>query len=214
MTRQGVRVEVKGVSKEVDGIPLVQPVDLVAEPGQCVAVRGSNGSGKTTLLNLIAGRWTASAGTVTIDGLESDERLPAVRAQVAALIGSLALYRDMTLLDHLTLIDATWGRDPDTYDDRAGAALDELGLSALASRFPHELSSGQRQLFGLAVTLFRPSELLVLDEPEQRLDANWRIQVSTALQCRAKAGTTMVLACHDGQMIDVVADTVVDLDSS
>ncbi len=154
----GVRVEVGGVSKEVDGIQLLDPVDLVAEPGECVVVRGSNGSGKTTLLNVIAGRWTASAGTVTIDGIGADERHPAVRAKVAALIGSTALYRDMTLIDHLTLIDATWGGDATTCEARAATALDDLGLSTLGTRFPHELSSGQRQLFGLTMTLFRPSQ--------------------------------------------------------
>lgn len=214
MTRQGARVEARGLGKVIDDIPLVRPVDLVAEPGECIVVRGPNGSGKTTLLSMVAGRWEPTTGTVTIDGAPADERTPGLRARLAALLGTPSLYRDMTLVDHLTLIDATWGRDPDTCEDRVQAALAELGLTEFAARFPHELSSGQTQLLWLTVTLFRPSDLLVLDEPEQRLDTRWRAQVADLLRSRAQNGTTVVLACHDPVMTDAVADGVVELTAS
>ena len=69
--------------------------------------------------------------------------------------------RDLTLADHLTLVDATWGRDAHTCAERVHEALTTFGLDTLGERFPHELSSGQGQLFRLALTWFRPARLLV-----------------------------------------------------
>ena len=76
---------------------------------------------------------------------------------------------------------------------------------------PHELSSGQSQLFRLALTLFRPSRLLILDEPEQRLDTAKRALLSDLVRARADGGTTVVMASHDPAVTAAVADVVVDL---
>jgi ABC-type sulfate/molybdate transport systems ATPase subunit len=90
-------------------------------------------------------------------------------------------------------------------------ALDTFGLGALGERFPHELSSGQGQLFRLALTWFRPARLLLLDEPEQRLDTDRRRMVGELVLGRRAAGTTVLMACHDPALTATVADVVVDV---
>jgi ABC-type multidrug transport system ATPase subunit len=200
-----------GASKVLDVATLLAPTSLVAEPGSCVVVRGPNGAGKTTLLRLVAGLLAPSTGTVTIDGRPCDERNRTTRENVAALIGPPAAYRDLTLADHLTLIDATWGREASSCRARVAEALETFGLGALGERFPHELSSGQGQLFRLSLTWFRPARLLVLDEPEQRLDTDRRAMVGTLVQQRCEGGTTVLMACHDPVLTASVADEVVDV---
>ena len=207
----GCRVVADGVSKVLDVATLLAPTSLVAEPGSCTVVRGPNGSGKTTLLRLVAGLLAPTTGTVTIDGDPADERRRATRENVAALIGPPAAYRDLTLADHLTLVDATWGRDARTCAQRVQGELDTFGLGALGERFPHELSSGQGQLFRLALTWFRPARLLILDEPEQRLDTDRRAMVGELVRARCDAGTTVLMACHDPVLTASVADEVVDV---
>jgi len=207
----GVRVEVVGATKVIDPVTLLAPIDFVAEPGQCVVLRGPNGAGKTTLLRLVAGLTPATGGSVTLDGVAADERDPTTREAVAALIGAPATYRDLTLADHLTLVDATWGRDPSDSVRRVDDGLALFGIEDLAERFPHELSSGQGQLFRLALTWFRPARLLVLDEPEQRLDTDRREQVGRLVRARGDEGVTVVMACHDPDLTEAVADTVVDV---
>lgn len=209
-------MEVRGdeVSKVIGPASLLAPVSVSAPSGSCLVLRGPNGSGKTTLLRILIGALPATTGTAHVGEHVADERDPAVRAAVAALVGAPATYRDLTLRDHLVLLDATWGGDADTCDTRVATALTEMGIGELDGRFPHELSSGQTQLFRLALTLFRPAEVLVLDEPEQRLDTEKRVLIADIVAARRDAGTTVVLACHDPAITERVADGVVDLVSA
>ena len=210
-----MEVRAEDVSKVIGPATLLAPVSVTAPSGSCLVLRGPNGSGKTTLLRILIGMLPATTGQAFIGDVTADERDPAVRAAVAALVGAPATYRDLTLRDHLVLLDATWAGDADTTDERVAAALSDLGIGALGGRFPHELSSGQTQLFRLALTLFRPCEVLVLDEPEQRLDTSKRVLVADLLAARRDSGTTVVLACHDPVITERVTaqatDQVVDL---
>ena len=199
-----------GVSRSIEDTVLLRPVDLSVRPGECVVLRGGNGSGKTTLLRILAGTMEATAGEATIDGAPADERNPAVRRGVAALIGAPTAYRDLTLVDHLVLVGATWGLGSDS-DERAEAILATLEIGHLAERFPHELSSGQQQLFHLAMVLSRPARVLLLDEPEQRLDTQKRSLLGDLLLARKAAGTALVVACHDPDLTAQIADRVLDV---
>jgi len=203
-------VRAEDVSKVIGPATLLAPVSVTAPSGSCLVLRGPNGSGKTTLLRILIGMMPATTGTSFIGDATADERDPAVRAAVAALVGAPATYRDLTLRDHLVLLDATWAGDADTTDERVAAALTDLGIGDLGGRFPHELSSGQTQLFRLALTLFRPSSVLVLDEPEQRLDTSKRTLVADLIAARRNAGTTVVLACHDPIITERVTERAVD----
>jgi ABC-type multidrug transport system ATPase subunit len=206
-----IRLEASGVGKHIDGNVLLSPIDLAVGSGECVVVRGENGSGKTTLLRILAGTLEASEGSATLDGGPLDERDPITRARVAALIGYPTAYRDLTVVDHLVLIDSTWGGAIDTADERADDLLVSLEIDHLSERFPHELSSGQQHLFHLALVLFRPSRVLLLDEPEQRLDTHKRGLLTELLVARKAEGSALVVACHDPEMTAAIADHVVDV---
>ncbi|MGO4596745.1 ABC transporter ATP-binding protein [Terrabacter sp. 2RAF25] len=204
-------VRAEGVGKTIDETTLLLPTDVSADPGECVVLRGPNGSGKTTLLRIIGGLLVPTVGSATIGGRDADERDRAVRAAVAALLGAPTTYRDLTLIDHLVLIDSTWGGEPASSDARGLALLDRLGIAHLDDRFPHELSSGQEQLFRLALTFSRPSTVVLLDEPEQRLDTTKRQVVADLIRERTSDGTTVVMACHDPDLTASLASRVVDV---
>jgi ABC-type multidrug transport system ATPase subunit len=206
-----VHLEATGVGKDIDGAVLLAPTSLAVRSGECVVLRGANGSGKTTLLRVLSGALEPSTGEARLDGTPVDERDPRTRAAVAALIGAPTAYRDLTVVDHLVLVDSTWGGRIDTADERADELLTTLEIDHLAERFPHELSSGQQQLFHLALVLFRPAGVLVLDEPEQRLDTHKRELLTSILVARKAAGTALVVACHDPVMTEALADRVVDV---
>jgi ABC-2 type transport system ATP-binding protein len=200
-----------GVGKRIDEAVLLLPTDVELDTAECVVLRGPNGSGKTTLLRILAGTVPPSEGEATLDGSPVDERRDLTRTAIAALIGAPATYRDLTLADHLVLIDSTWGNGGKRADDRPDEILELLEIDQLAERFPHELSSGQQQLFHLSMVLVRPSSILILDEPEQRLDTDKRDLLTRILLDRKTDGSGLLIACHDPAMTEALADTVVDI---
>lgn len=122
------------------------------------------------------------------------------------MIGLPPMAPDLTIADHVLLVATTWEDNPHAAAELAHNIVDELGLADLAERFPHELSSGQTQLFALALVLARPFDVLILDEPEQRLDPEHVDAVIRMLSARRDKGVTMVIATHSGRLADAVAD--------
>jgi ABC-2 type transport system ATP-binding protein len=213
-TARDVRANVlraTAVGLRIDEAVLLMPTDVEVATAQCVVLRGPNGSGKTTLLRILAGTVPPSEGEATLDGSPVDERNDFTRTAIAALIGAPATYRDLTLVDHLVLIDSTWGHVGEQADERSDEILELLEIDHLAERFPHELSSGQQQLFHLSMVLVRPSSILILDEPEQRLDTDKRDLLTRILLDRKASGSSLLIACHDPAMTEALADTVVDI---
>jgi len=200
-----------GVGKRIDEAVLLLPTDVELGTAQCVVLRGPNGSGKTTLLRILAGTVPPSEGEATLNGSPVDERSDLTRTAIAALIGAPATYRDLTLVDHLVLIGSTWGQVGEPAADRADEMLELLEIDHLAERFPHELSSGQQQLFHLSMVLVRPSSILILDEPEQRLDTDKRELLTRILLDRKAVGSSLLIACHDPAMTEALADAIVDI---
>ena len=131
--------------------------------------------------------------------------LPPIR-EVAAMIGLPPMAPDLTIADHVLLVATTWFDDPKAADGLAHDIVDELELAHLAARFPHELSSGQTQLFALALVLARPFDMLILDEPEQRLDPEHVDTVIRVLSTRRDRGVTLVIATHSERLADAIAD--------
>lgn len=183
-----------------------------AHAGEVLAVTGENGAGKTTLLRTISGLIRPTAGTVLVHGRTPDERDPAFRRLLAAHIGPPATARDLTLGEHLQFLGVTWGARPAQAREDGQALLESLQLGHLTARFPHELSSGQTQLFHLALVLHRPADVLVLDEPEQRLDPGRLATVAGILRERADAGTTVILATHSAMLREDLADRTVEVE--
>lgn len=204
-------IELDGVRVVSGDVTLLDTLTRSVDAGAALAVRGGNGSGKTTLLRVLAGMQEPSAGSARIAGAAISQRDRSYRRRVAAMIGLPPFAPDLTVLEHVRLVAVTWF-SPEEAEARARAVLRELGLQTLHERFPHELSSGQTQLFGLALVLVRPCEVLLLDEPEQRLDPEHVDAVIAALRARRDAGATLVVATHHPRLAEVVADETVYLE--
>lgn len=210
MTRM---IEIDDARVEVGGVQLLTPTSVRVAPGEALFVRGANGAGKSTLLRTIVGAVAATAGSIRIAGAPADTRDPAHRRRVAAMIGLPAMAPDLTVLDHVLLVASTWFPATTTAEACAHTVLAELDLGPQHSRFPHELSSGQTQLFGLALTLARPFDVLVVDEPEQRLDEERISLVGQVLRRRRDDGASLVVASHSDALTGTTADRVLVLES-
>ena len=208
--RELVRFEDVGVVRD-DSVLLLDASGAVGA-GEVLALTGANGAGKTTLLRVLAGLLEATAGRVRVLGRVPDDRDRAFRTALAALIGPPQTARDLTVAEHLRFIAATWGSPAAAAAVQAEQLLEELAIEQLGARFPHELSSGQSQLVSLALTFARPSRVLLLDEPEQRLDPHRLGLVSAAIRRRARAGAAIVLATHSPRLREELAETELALE--
>ncbi|KRC61354.1 multidrug ABC transporter ATP-binding protein [Agromyces sp. Root81] len=206
-------IEVDEVGVNAGDVTLLAPISTSVPRGEALIVRGRNGTGKSTLLRVLAGARKPSSGMVRIGGLGVVERDGGFRRRVAAMIGLPPMASDLTVFDHVLLVATTWTDDSTAAAELTRDVLAELGLDALDERFPHELSSGQTQLFGLALVLARPFEVLILDEPEQRLDPEHVESVIRVLRARRDDGATLVVATHSPLLADGVADRTLWLDA-
>jgi ABC-2 type transport system ATP-binding protein len=175
---------------------VLQGVDLTVGDGEIVAVTGVNGAGKSTLLRCLAGLHRPDTGTVAVLGSAPRDD-PAFWRAVALVADQPTWYPGLTVREHLELVRLT--HEPVRgWCLPADELIDTFGLSARADAVPLDLSSGQRQRLSLAVALARPSRLLLLDEPEQSLDAEFRQRLGSLLRLEYAAhGGTVTMATHD-----------------
>ncbi|PND36906.1 ABC transporter [Paucibacter aquatile] len=188
--------------------PVVFP-DFSLPTGRHLLLRGPSGSGKSTLLALMAGLLTPSAGRIQMAGTELSALNARQRdawrgAQLGFVPQRLHLSASLSVLDNLALPFISAGLPP--QPERALALMQQLGLQGLAARLPHHLSVGQAQRVALARALMRQPALLLADEPSASLDDAHAQQVlHLLLEVAAAQGVSLILATHDGRLVQPLA---------
>ncbi|MFD8478287.1 ABC transporter ATP-binding protein [Kitasatospora sp. NPDC059673] len=209
-TARKALLQLTGVSRSYGLREVLHPVDLDLAAGECVALLGHNGSGKSTLLRIAAGRDLPTNGTVRFDGLAMNENDPRIRARVAVVGDTVACYPDLTVREHLLLVAVAHGVAEAA--DWVEQVLEMRSLTERADALPSALSSGQMQALLLACALVRPRDLLLLDEPEQRLDPEARRRLAELLKAELADGVAVLLVTHHTDLALEVADRVVMLE--
>ncbi|MPV36234.1 ABC transporter ATP-binding protein [Georgenia subflava] len=187
-------------------LPVCAPVDLTVHAGEVLAVIGANGTGKSTLLRTVVGQLEPLGGRLELLGAPPDERSAQVRSTVAQDLGDDAFFPALTVREHLLL--TCYGHGVPAPGEVVEELVEEFGLVSRADALPSALSSGQRRRLLLAAALARPRSLLVLDEPEQRLDAGMRNHLTERLVEEREAGGAVLLATHDPAVVAGAATAV------
>ena len=175
-------------------------VSLDIAPGETVAVLGANGSGKSTLAQLVNGLLLPSSGSVTIDGLRTDDA--AVTRSIRELVAVVLQHPDdqivaTTVEDDVAFGPENLGLAREEIRARVDAALAAVGLVGMERREPHLLSGGQKQRLAIAGALAMQPRYLVLDEPTSMLDPEGRRDVSQVVERLGESGRGILLITHD-----------------
>lgn len=189
--------------------PVCAPITVAVRPGEAVAVVGENGTGKSTLLRTVTGLLAPLSGRVRVLGRAADERSRRQRAEVAADLGDDVFLPALTAREHLELI--ALGHGVDDAQEQVDELLEDMDLTSRARVAPDALSSGQRRRLLLASVLVRPFRLLILDEPEQRLDAGMRDRLGAMLRAEVGAGAGVLLVTHDPALVRACATSALVL---
>lgn len=173
---------------------VLRGLDVTFSAGAVHAIVGGNGCGKSTMLSVLAKTARLQRGRM-VRGAASAALLP--QNPKALLVAE-------TVRDELMEWASACGYDEAVARERAA----QLGLDDLDARHPYDLSGGQRQLLALAKLLLIGPELLLLDEPTKGLDLTSRRIIARALCEHAQAGGTVIMATHDLDFAEQVADDV------
>jgi len=198
-----------GVRVVLGGTTVLDQVDLSVDQGEVVALMGENGIGKSTLLRCLAGLLRTAGGEILVFGAapKGDE---AFWRDVSLVTEEQAWYPWLTVREHLELIRKIHAPISDSLME-PDALLEVFGLLERADASPLTLSTGQRQRLALASALVRPSRLLLLDEPEQGLDQDFRKRLGVLLTSYTQDGGTLIMATHDQTLAKATGARVVTL---
>ena len=213
------RVAFENVCFSYDGAEcrdaVLRDVDLVAEPGQEVAILGATGSGKSSLVHLIPRFYDVTQGRVTLDGVDvRDIPLDALRAQVGIALQEAVLFSG-TIRDNIR-----YGR-PDATEEEVIAAAMAAQAHDFVSAFPDgydtvvgqrgvNLSGGQKQRIAIARALLVQPKVLILDDSTSAVDVETEAEIQAALDVLMVGRTSFVIAQRISTVLN--ADKIVVLD--
>ncbi len=211
-------LSVQNVSKSFGGVQANRDVSLDVLPGEVHALIGPNGAGKTTLISMLAGEVTPNDGAIYLDGHDVTGLNAPQRAKrgIRRSFQITSVFAELTVLENATLAcQALSGRAtyrtwrPIAADrqlrDSSLAALDKVGIAALADRPAAALSHGEKRHLELAMALVGEPRLLLLDEPFAGMGADETSEMVERLR-KIKGTTAMLLIEHDLDAVFSLAD--------
>lgn len=196
------------------GRPILEHLDLSAEPGRRIALVGHTGCGKTTLINLLMRFYDVDSGSVTVDGHD-------VRSITrASLRGSWGMVLQDTWVRRATVRENIAVGRPDATDDEIVAAAKAAYADEFIRRMPHgydtvldgstSLSAGQKQLLCIARVMVARPQMLILDEATSNIDTRTELLVQRAFDNLMRGRTSFVVAHRLSTIRDADAICVVD----
>ncbi|MFF8880676.1 amino acid ABC transporter ATP-binding protein [Streptomyces flaveolus] len=209
-------VRIRGLDKHYGSTQVLHGIDLDVTAGEVVVVIGPSGSGKSTLCRCVNRLESATAGTVTIDGvpLPTEGRaLSRLRAEVGMVFQSFNLFAHLTVVQNLMLAPVkVRGIRLEEARELAYGLLERVGLADKAYAYPRQLSGGQQQRVAIARSLAMEPKLLLFDEPTSALDPEMVQEVLAVMTELAQGGMTMIVVTHEMGFARQVADRVVFMD--
>ena len=172
----GYVVEAAGVTKRFRDsrrgalLTAVDGLDIRAARGKMTALIGSDGAGKTTFLRMVCGLMFPTEGILSVLGIPVADKPADVQRRLGYMPQKFGLYEDLTCMENMNLYADLHGISTEERKERFEKLFHMTGLAPFAQRLAGKLSGGMKQKLGLACTLVRTPELLVLDEPTVGVD--------------------------------------------
>lgn len=189
-------------------VPALDEVTFSIPRGEFVFVTGASGAGKTTLLKLLYGAERADQGQIEVNGHDLTEgklkQLPKLRRTIGVVYQDAKLIPYRTVYDNIAVPLRVLGLSEKVVKQRVWKGLKDVGLTPKVSDFPAALSGGEQQRAALARALATEPDILLADEPTGNLDPDLTMAMMELLQEAHQRGTTVLVATHDGSLIEHV----------
>ena len=201
-------IDVKEVSLTLQKNQILKNINVHFEQGKIHGLIGRNGSGKTMLMKCICGFVKPTKGTVIVDGkrIGKDCDFPENTGIIIETPGFIQYYSG---LKNLKLLADLKGK---ITADNIKNSMRQVGLDPDLKRPVRKYSLGMRQRLGLAQAIMEDPDLLILDEPMNGLDKDGVKDMRQYLLDLKEKGKTILIASHSAEDIDVLCDTVCEMD--
>lgn len=201
-------IKVENITKKFGETTVLDGISLTFDKNKIHGLIGRNGSGKTMLLKCICGFVIPTTGTIYVNGMQIGKDLD-VPESVGIIIEApsfLPNYDGYTNLKFLAAINNIISKE------QIYAVIEKVGLDPKSKRPVGKYSLGMRQRLGIAQALMEDPDILILDEPMNGLDNQGVADIRKLLLELRNQGKTIILASHGKEDIEILCDTVYELD--
>jgi putative ABC transport system ATP-binding protein len=181
----------------------IDDISFAVEGNEFIGIMGASGSGKTTLLNCVSTIDSVSAGHIYLDGIDVTEiREKDIshfrRENLGFVFQEFNLLDTLTIHENIALALAINKITANEIDRRVGQAAEQLGIADILSKYPYEVSGGQKQRCACARAIINKPKLILADEPTGALDSkSSQILLDTIQSMNTELGATILMVTHD-----------------
>ena len=197
--------------------PALDNISADIYPGEFVFVVGHSGSGKSSLLRLITREQKATHGQVIVAGQDltrmRNSKVPYLRRQIGTVFQDFKLLPDKTVYENVAFALECIGKPRSIIKVQVPEVLRLVGLGQKMDAYPDQLSGGEQQRVSVARAMVNRPPLLICDEPTGNLDPAISLGIMKLLDRINRAGTTVVMATHDREMVDSMRRRVIALEA-
>lgn len=197
--------------------PALDNISADIYPGEFVFVVGHSGSGKSSLLRLITREQKATHGQVIVAGQDltrmRNSKVPYLRRQIGTVFQDFKLLPDKTVYENVSFALECIGKPRSVINVQVPEVLRLVGLGQKMDAYPDQLSGGEQQRVSVARAMVNRPPLLICDEPTGNLDPAISLGIMKLLDRINRAGTTVVMATHDREMVDSMRKRVIALEA-
>jgi ABC-type polar amino acid transport system ATPase subunit len=209
-------IRIRGLHKRFGHVHAVDGVDLDVAAGEVVVIVGPSGSGKSTVLRCINLLEVPTAGTILVDGVDTQGRrtdIDEVRRELGMVFQSFNLFPHLTVLDNVTIAQRkVRKRSKADAEAMAMRQLERVGIPEKVGAYPRQLSGGQQQRVAIARALAMEPKVMLFDEPTSALDPEMIKEVLDVMLELASDGMTMVVVTHEMGFARAAGDRLVFMD--
>lgn len=210
-------IELKNISTIYDDdFMALNAVNLKIGHGEFVSLVGPSGAGKSTLLRLLTRELVPHDGEVILDGVNlatlSNGEVPLLRRKIGTVYQDFKLLTNKNAFENVAFALEVCGADTEEINSDVPKALNIVGLSDKTQNFPHQMSGGEKQRLAIARALIHRPRIILADEPTGNLDLVNTYDVVKLLMKINELGTTVLLATHNREVVNVIGKRVVTIE--
>ena len=201
-------IKIDKLTKQFGDFTAVNQLSVAFSPGEVIGFLGPNGAGKSTTMKMLTGFLDASAGHISICGLDIDSQLDEIKPLIGYLPEGAPSYGDMTVAHFLNFIAEIRGLKGQDKKQKLKSVIESVELHDVLNRPIDNLSKGYKRRVGLAQAIVHDPKVLILDEPTDGLDPNQKHQVRKLIQNLSK-DKIVIISTHILEEVTAVCNRAI-----